>query len=423
MDAVQRTRRCCRTRNANHRQPKKSAKQICLSMTRETYQQIWGDAKAVRAVVHAAAQSHPELFPPKIAQGYRLTGRLRESAKLPGIRLRQLRLKSGEVYTLRPSFVMPYMAGFAEDVEYPLRLLAYGVPPWLVAEYFGHDAHYWDRQVERLGRNSLVGTTVRDPEQLPQHLTADEHHTAWCGEKAYIPITTGEGCVLGIALTESADDEHLSDAYGTFAAEARQVDPQYAPQTVNTDGWKATQNAWQVLFPALTVILCFLHGFLKIRNRCRKALALHQQVWEVYRAATAAEFTARMTAFRAWAESQTWPAAVREVLAKLWNRASEYARAYDHPGCRRTSNMVDRLTNRLYRVLYAHRGLHGHQRSSERRLRGWALLLNFCPYAPRAGQPREYQSPAHRLNHKRYHDNWLQNLLLSASLGGLRHQT
>jgi hypothetical protein len=81
-----------------------------------------------------------------------------------------------------------------------------------VAEYFGHDAHYWDRQVERLGRNSLVGTTVRDPEQLPQHLTADEHHTAWCGGKAYIPITTGEGCVLGIALTESADDEHLSDA-------------------------------------------------------------------------------------------------------------------------------------------------------------------------------------------------------------------
>ena len=90
-----------------------------------------------------------------------------------------------------------------------------------------------------------------------------------------------------------------------------------------TDGWQATQNAWQVLFPALTVILCFLHGFLKIRKRCRKALALHQQVWEVYRAATATEFTARMTAFRAWAESQTWPAAVREVLAQWWNRASE----------------------------------------------------------------------------------------------------
>ena len=85
--------------------------------------------------------------------------------------------------------------------------------------------------------------------------------------------------------------------------------------------------------------------------------------------------------------------------------------------------MVDRLTNRRYRVLYAHRGLHGQQRSSEQRRRGWARLLNFCPDAPRAGTPHAYQSPAHRLHHKRYQDNWLQNLLLSASLGGLRHQT
>jgi hypothetical protein len=347
MDAVQRTRRCCRTRNANHRQLKKGAKQICLAMTRATYQQIWGDAQAVRAVVHAAAHRHPALFPPKRAQGYRRTGRLRESAQLPGMRLRQLRLTSGEGDTVRPSFVMPSRAGCAEDVAYPLRLLASGVPPWLVAAYCGHDAHSWERQVERRGRKSRVGTTVRDPEPLPQHRTADAHPTAWCGAKASSPITTGEGGVLGIALTESADDEHRTDAYGTCAAEARQVDPPYAPQSVNTDGWKATHNAWHGLLPALTVILGFLHGFLQIRARCRKALALPQQVWEGYRATTAAECTAGMTALRAWAASHTWSAAVRAVLAQWWNRAAEYARASDHPGCRRTSTRVDRLTNRL----------------------------------------------------------------------------
>lgn len=423
MDAVQRTRRCCRTQNTEDRQAGNGTQQICLSMDRETYDRIWHDAVAVRAEVEAALKRSPELFPPAITQGFRLTGRLPESAKLPGIRLRQLRLCNGAVYTLRPSFVMPYMAGFADDLEYPLRLMAYGVPGWLVAVKFGHDAHYWDRLVERLGRNSIVGTTVRDPEKLPPHLTADEHHTDWCGEKGYIPITAGEGCVLGIALTPSADDAHLRQAYGTFAAEARQVAPHYSPQSVNTDGWAATQNAWKALFPLVTVILCFLHGFLKIRDRCRKAFELHQRVWEVYRAGCKAVFTRRMNALRAWAESQTWPAAVREVLAKLWNRAAEYARAYDHPTCRRTSNMVDRLTNRLYRVLYAHRGLHGHQRTSELRLRGWALLHNFCPFAPRAGKPREFESPAHRLNRKRYHDNWLQNLLISASLGGFQPQT
>jgi hypothetical protein len=275
-------------------------------MNRETYDRIWHDAAAVRAEVEAAVQRFPELFPPGITQGFSLTGRLPESAKLPGIRLRQLRC-NGAVYTLRPSFVLPYMAGLAADVQYPLRLLEYGVPPWLVAEGFGHDAHYWDRLVERLGRNSLVGTTVRDPKQLPMHLTADEHHTDWCGQKGYIPITAGEGCVLGIALTPSADDEHLTQAYGTFAAEARQVDPQYAPQTVNTDGWAATQKAWKVLFPLVAVILCYLHGFLKIRDRCRKAFDLHKRVWHVYRASCRAGFTRRMNAFRKWSESQTWP--------------------------------------------------------------------------------------------------------------------
>jgi len=27
-------------------------------------------------------------------------------------------------------------------------------------------------------------------------------------------------------------------------------------------------------------VLCFLHGFLKIRDRCRKARDLHTRVWE-----------------------------------------------------------------------------------------------------------------------------------------------
>jgi hypothetical protein len=185
------------------------------------------------------------------------------------------------------------------------------------------------------------------------------------------------GCLPGLALTEADDDDHLRDAYGTFREEARDVDPTYTPATVNTDGWKATQKAWRTLFSGIAVILCFLHGFLK----------------------------------------------VREALEKLWNHRQEYAASYQHPGCHRTSNLVDRLTNRLYRVLYAGRGLHGHQASSERRLRGWALLLNFRPYAPRSGPPREYQSPAHALNGKQYHDHWLHNLQVSASMDGYRHST
>jgi hypothetical protein len=389
-------------------------------MDRPTYDRLWHDAAAVRQFLHDLLRTAPELFPAGMGRGFWLTGHLPASKKLPGVRLRQLRLADGRVFTLRPSFVLGYMAGTVEAVAFPLLLLSYGVPAWVVTYGCGRNPMFWHRLIERLGRNSLVGTTIRDPQQLPPHLVADEHHTAWCGAKGYVALTAGGGCVLGAALAPTADEDHLAVAYGVFRDEARVVDPAYAPQTVNTDGWKATHNAWRTLFAGVAVVLCFLHGFLKIRDRGRKLHELHRRVWEVFRAATAADFRERMAAFGAWWQPQSWAAPVREGLTKLAGHTEDYARSYAHPGCHRTSNLVDRLMNRLYRVVYAGRGLHGHQAASERRLRGWALLLNFRPFAPRSGQPRRHQSPAHQLNHKRYHEHWLHNLQVSASLAGFR---
>ena len=421
MDAPRRTRRLNREPSPRGLQPPRGAKQICIPMERPEFERMWRDAKQLRRFLDALIEASPELFPRGIEQGYHLTGRLRESRKMPGIQLRQLRLKrDGSVWTLRPSFVMTYMTGDVEDLAAPLEFLVHGVPCWLIAKHFGRDEMYWHRHLERLGRNSLVGTTVREADRLPEHLAADEHHADWCGAKGYVAVTAGGGCLLGMALTNSADEQHLTEAYGVFQQEARNVNADYAPKTVNTDGWAATQNAFRALFATIAVVLCFLHGFLKIRDRCRKARDLHARVWDVFRAATAAEFHARMAAFRTWFQEQTWPGAVRETVAKLWNRAADYAVSYAHAGCHRTSNLVDRLMNRLTRILYAGRGLHGHQHRSELRLRGWALLLNFRPFAPRGRQPRAYQSPAHRLNRKQYHPHWLHNLQASASLRGFR---
>ena len=119
-------------------------------------------------------------------------------------------------------------------------------------------------------------------------------------------------------------------------------------------------------------------------------------------------------------KEKTWPSVVQQAVDKLVTRAAEYQKSYAHPQCLRTSNMVDRLMNRLTRYLYAGRGLHGHQKSSELRLRGWALLNNFTPYAPRSNPMRQYLSPAHRINQKKYHDHWLHNLNISASMAGFR---
>jgi hypothetical protein len=422
MDAQQRTRSCNRQPRPQDQVASRGCKQICIPMTRDVYDRIWDNAREVRNFLEPLIQSMPELFPAGIEGGFQLTGRLPESQKMPGIRLRQLRVQN-RVYTLRPSFVMTYMTGTVEELEHPLLLLSLGVPCWVVTEIFGRNDMFWQRHLERLGRNSLVGTTVRDPERLPEHLVADEHHADWCGKKGYVAVTAGGGCFLGVALTEAADEAHLVQAYGEFATEARHLKPDYAPATVNTDGWFATQNAFQTLFTTIAVVLCFLHGFLKVRDRCRKAHELHQHIWEVYRAATADEFRRQMAAFRAWFEQRSWPTAVREMVAKLWQRASQYEVAYAYPGCHRTSNQVDRLMNRMTRVLYAGRGLHGHQHSSNCRLRGWALLQNFRPFAPRGRAARAYNSPAARLREKQYHCHWLHNLQVSASLAGFTERT
>ena len=421
MNAQPNTRPVDRERKPAPPQSPRGSEQIVLPMTRTLYDEIWHDPQRVRAFVDVWVKSSPELFPDGLDRDYRLHGFGRVSRKLPGLRLRKIVTGDRSSYWLRPSFIAGYMTGTVDELAYPLLLAAHGVPAWLLKVGFGHGEMFWHRLVERLGHSSLVGTTVRDPARLPSHLAADEHHADWAGEKGFVATTVGGGCLLGVALTTAADDVHLREAYGVFAAEARDVEPKYAPETVNADGWAATRNAFLSLFPSIAVILCFLHGLLKIRDRCRKARELHRRAWEVYHAATAEEFRRLMSEFRQWCATQTWTAPVREMPEKLVNETESYAVAYDHPGCHRTSNAVDRPMNRLCRLMYAGRGLHGHQGSSELRLRGWALLQNFQPFAPRGKVPRTFDSPAHRLNGKRYHEHWLHNLMTSTSLMGFRH--
>src|SRR3954471_1961016 len=231
MDDRPKTRRVNRERNTRTPQPPRGAKQIVIPMTRPQYDESWHDPRRIRALVDGWASSAPELFPAGFDRGYHLHGLGRESRKLPGVRLRKVVLADGTSYWLRPSFVIGYMTGTVDELAYPLLLAAHGVPAWLLKIGFGHSEMYWYRIIERLGRNSLVGTTVRDPDRLPEHLAADEHHTDWTGQKGYVATTVGGGCVLGVVLTAAADDAHLREAYGVFAAEARDVKPGYAPET------------------------------------------------------------------------------------------------------------------------------------------------------------------------------------------------
>jgi hypothetical protein len=398
---------------------------LCIPIERAEYDRILGDPVAFRAYLDKQITDHPELFPAAIQQGYQLHGILPPSKKLPGLRLRRIKLTAPEaVYSVAPSFVMPYMTGYTETVENALFLRRFGVPFWGLTHVFGHDDQYWERLELRLGHNSLVGTTVKQADHLPSDVLADEKHTWLNDQKVYAATTVGHDCVLGASMALSADADHLQEAYGHFKAEAQNMQADYQPTTVNTDGWQGTRNAWQALFPNITSILCFLHGFLTIRDRCKRLKAHFQmictRVWDCYHAATVTLFLTKISELKTWATQTLEAGPGLEAILKLCDRAPAYAQAYEYPSAYRTSNMLDRQMDRMDRCFYSAKYFHGHLMTAEYGVRSWALLHNFLPYCPRAGSAATYQSPAHKLNGFVYHDNWLQNLLVSASMGGFR---
>jgi len=90
------------------------------------------------------------------------------------------------------------------SVERGLYLRQWGLPFDALAYLFGHDAMFWYRAEVALGRPSLVGTTVKCPEKLPEHLLADGKHAGLEGHKRYLSTTVAGGCLLGASVTPQA---------------------------------------------------------------------------------------------------------------------------------------------------------------------------------------------------------------------------
>jgi len=408
-------------------QVSKKNKRIILPVTLAEYNHLKEEPALFRAWLEGMIESYPELFPAAIGAGYTLHDVLPASVKLPAVQLRRIRLSEPDaagqtqVFTIAPSEVLPYMVGWTDEVEKALFLRRFGVPFWALTYVFGHNDDYWYRLSLSFGRHEIVSTTLKDPDQLPEQLLADEKHVHFNGEKGYIAMTVAQDCVLGASLALGADEAALTEAYGYFKQEAMTLKPDYAPQTVNTDGWLATQKAWQALFVTITVIECFLHAFLKIRDRCKRLTSLFpeikRQVWHIYRAAEPSTFRERMRTFQTWAH-QTLTGTPLDAIDKLAARTDAFLLAFDFPEAYRTSNMLDRHMQPMARWLFSSRFFHGHWRSAELQTRSWALFHNFWPYCPRAKISQHFISPAHQLNGFVYHPNWLHNLLISTSAAG-----
>jgi hypothetical protein len=201
--------------------PKKGYRTLRLPLAESEYDRFLSDRAYAKARLDELYEDYPELFPDACPWGYAFYGFTDFSIK-PQLRCRRIRLDQGyTVFSVAPAFVMPYMTGRVPDVDHALFLMRFHVPCWAIAHVFGRDAMYWYRLEQSLGRFSLVGTTVKSPEQLPKDLVADEKHSWLKGERVYIATTAAKDCILGASVATSASQVDLEKAYGVFASEAQ----------------------------------------------------------------------------------------------------------------------------------------------------------------------------------------------------------
>lgn len=397
-------------------------KHICLPFTSKAqYREYVDDPAQYRQYLTQMLRQHPELFPKGMEQGFTFHD-CYVSVKQDLI-VRRIKVQAtSAVFTLRPSFVMPYMIARTEEVEKALYLRQWGVPFDALSYVFGRDAMFWYRAWLAFGRPSLLGTTVKNQQKLPTDLVADEKLTLVAKQQVYVPTTVGGGCFLGVSVVAGADTASLETGYGEFAQEAQALVPDYHPRSVCTDGWKATREAWRRLFPTITLVLCFLHSVLKIMDRCRGELRYQvlERTWRVYQAKTKRQFAQRLRRLAEWTHRHL-SGAVAEMVLKMCRRRADFTPAYDCPQAHRTSNAVDRLLNYQDRLLYAMRYCHATTSSARLAVRAIALQWNFHPYGSRLRRDQPSRvSPFHDLNSFHYHPNWLHNLLIASSMGGLR---
>ena len=110
---------------------------ICLPISESASAQIIDDPVEFRRALDDCFQEVPELFPANFPHGYRLKD-ARFSAKQETL-IRRIVLRDRTAYSIRPSFLMPYLTAHTQDVEGPLFLRKFGIPFWALARVFGKD--------------------------------------------------------------------------------------------------------------------------------------------------------------------------------------------------------------------------------------------------------------------------------------------
>jgi hypothetical protein len=100
-------------------------------------------------------------------------------------------------------------------------------------------------------------------------LLSDEKFATLDGEEIYLFLISQEELIWHGEWLESTAEDSFNAAIGRFLGtmdeaiqENNLLKPEelYEPDSVTTDGWKASQNAWKTQVPDVDIMECLLHG-------------------------------------------------------------------------------------------------------------------------------------------------------------------
>jgi len=411
------------------------AREIVIPVDLDTYKAVINENNAFRTLLNQCYAEHPECFPPSFDRGFRFKD-FKESKKMD-MRIRRICVGFGTqqfYYRVVPSAVMPYMTGCVEDVEKALFLRKFNVPYWGLAHVFGKDSCYYWRIEKRMGMTSIAGALTGDTSSesgcsLPEDIACDEKHAKYMGEKAYVAVSAGGGCVLGAELIEGADKESLVNGYGVLKDEIARAAPEHKIKSVNTDGYTSTMAAMpEVWGKSVVMITCILHLYIAIRDGCKRKYreqfeVIATELWHCYAAQTKRGFAQRWNVMMkaCWKLGDWLPERITGKLARATeNKLASYKAWYDRPQGHRVSTEVDRVMGSLDRKLFAMRHLRGHFVNSRLLIRAWAHIHNFAPWNPHTAKAKKAKCPAEYLMQKRYSENWLENFRIASSCASNR---
>ncbi len=183
------------------------------------------------------------------------------------------------------------------------------------------------------------------------------------------------------------------------------------------------------LFPSIFVVCCLPRVFIKIRDRSSKRFAkpfkvAADKLWNRCKAASKSSFSQRVRRLCEWASNEELrvPEVISKPIPKPRENLSSCSRAYDPPGGHGTSNMVDRLTRRMDRHLFSTFYFHGSLASAESGIRGLGVDPQLRSVQSDDGGKTRRMKVSRRTARQVEvsHENWLQNLLTSTSMGGFK---